>query len=225
MNVLVVEDDPQIAAVIRRGLEAEGYTVEHAADGPTGLRLGLKHPFRAIVLDIMLPGIHGYRVCAELRAAGVNTPVLMLTAKDGEYDEAEGLDIGADDYLRKPFSYVVLLARLRALIRRGGSTGDGVLRAGDLWLDTAGRRCGRGEQEIALTGQEFAVLRCLIRAPGQVLSKAEILDDAWDMAYNGAPSIVEVYISMLRRKIDHPFGQHSIETVRGAGYRLVADGA
>ncbi|MGA5135265.1 response regulator transcription factor [Streptomyces olivoreticuli] len=224
MNILVVEDDPQVAAALRRGLEAEGYVVEQAADGLLGLQMGTRHPYQAIVLDIMLPGVHGYRVCAELRKAGVETPILMLTAKDGEYDEAEGLDTGADDYLRKPFSYVVFLARLRALIRRGG-TRDGVLRAGDLWLNPVARRCGRDEMEIRLTSQEFAVLHCLIRSAGQVLSKAEILDDAWDMAFDGDPAIVEVYISTLRRKIDHPFGRRGIETVRGAGYRLVADGA
>ncbi|MFC5722327.1 response regulator transcription factor [Streptomyces gamaensis] len=224
MDILVIEDDPHVAAALRRGLEAEGYSVEHAADGLHGLQLALRHTYMAIVLDIMLPGVHGYRICAELRRAGVHTPILMLTAKDGEYDQAEGLDTGADDYLCKPFSYVVFLARLRALIRRGG-TRDTVLRADDLWLDQSARRCGRGETEIRLTGQEFAVLHCLLRSAGQVLSKLEILDDAWDMAYDGDPGIVQVYISLLRRKVDQPFGRRSIQTVRRAGYRLTADGA
>lgn len=224
MSILVVEDDPQVGAALRRGLEAEGYAVDHATDGLTGLQLAQRRSYQAIILDIMLPGVHGYRVCAELRAAGVHTPVLMLTAKDGEHDEAEGLDTGADDYLTKPFSYVVLCARLRALIRRGGGTGGGTLRHGDLWLDPVTRRCGRGESEVAVTAREFAVLKCLLQTPGAVLSKTDILDEVWDVAYAGGPGIVEVYISTLRRKIDTPFGRHSIETVRGAGYRLVEDG-
>ncbi|WP_372412449.1 response regulator transcription factor [Streptomyces luteireticuli] len=223
MNILVVEDDPEVGAALRRGLEAEGYTVELATDGLTGLQLAQRRPYHAIILDVLLPGVHGYRVCAELRAAGVHTPVLMLTAKDGEHDQAEGLDTGADDYLTKPFSYVVLCARLRALIRRGGTT-TGTLRCGDLWLDAVARRCGRGDTEIALTAREFAVLTCLAQAPGTVMSKTDILDEVWDMAYDGGPSIVEVYISTLRRKIDAPFGRRSIETVRGAGYRLVDNG-
>ncbi|MGW5115259.1 response regulator transcription factor [Streptomyces noursei] len=224
MDILVVEDDPQVSAALRRGLEAEGYTVEHAADGLTGLQLAQRRHYQAIILDVMLPSVHGYRVCAELRAAGVDTPVLMLTAKDGEHDEAEGLDTGADDYLTKPFSYVVLCARLRALIRRGAGSGGGLLRCGDLWLDPASRRSGRGKTEVALTTREFAVLRCLIQSPSTVVAKTEILDEVWDMAYDGGTAIVEVYVSTLRRKIDAPFGRHSIETVRGAGYRLVDDG-
>ncbi|MFJ8314138.1 MULTISPECIES: response regulator transcription factor [unclassified Streptomyces] len=226
MEILVVEDDQQVAAALRRGLEAEGYVVDIAADGITGLRLAERHQYQAVVLDIMLPGLNGYRVCAELRKAGVATPILMLTAKDGEYDEAEGLDTGADDYLTKPFSYVVFMARLRALIRRGGATApDKVLHAGDLWLDPGARRCGRGETQISLTTREFEVLLCLARSGGQVRSKTEILGEVWDMAYDSGPAIVEVYISTLRRKVDAPFGRHSIETVRGAGYRLANDGA
>lgn len=223
MDILLVEDDPQIAAAVRRGLDAEGFIVTHTADGRDGLQLARTRLYHAIILDVMLPGLHGDVLCSRLRASGLDTPVLMLTAKGGTHDEAMALDTGADDYLRKPFSYAVLLARLRALIRRSGAPADdGMLRAGDLWLDTAGRRCGRDEQQIELTGQEFAVLHCLIRTPGQVLSKSQILDDAWDMAYTGGTSIVEVYVSMLRRKIDQPFGRRSLRTVRGAGYRLDA---
>ncbi|MFJ9947855.1 response regulator [Kitasatospora sp. NPDC091207] len=219
MEILVVEDDPQVAAAVRRGLEAEGYTVDLAPDGLTGLRLARRHAYRAIVLDIMLPGLNGYKVCEALREGGTTTPILMLTAKDGEYDEAEGLDTGADDYLVKPFSYLVFLARLRALLRRSAAPGA-LLRVGGLWMDPAARRCGRGDTEITLTEREFAVLRCLAEHPGEVLSKRRIVDEVWDIAFDGEESIVEVYISMLRRKVDTPFGLRSITTVRGAGYRL-----
>lgn len=215
----MVEDDPQVAAAVRRGLEAEGYTVDLAPDGLTGLRLAQRHAYRAIVLDIMLPGLNGYKVCEALREGGSTTPILMLTAKDGEYDEAEGLDTGADDYLTKPFSYLVFLARLRALLRRSATPGA-LLRVGGLWMDPAARRCGRDNAEITLTEREFAVLRFLAEHPGEVLSKRRIVDEVWDIAFDGAESIVEVYISMLRRKVDTPFGLRSITTVRGAGYRL-----
>jgi DNA-binding response OmpR family regulator len=171
-----------------------------------------------VVLDIMLPGMNGYRICAALRAAGHEMPILMLTAKDGEYDEAEGLDTGADDYLTKPFSYVVLVARIRALLRRRGGSASPVLTAGTLRMDTAARRVHRGEDEIALTAKEFAVLEQLVLRAGEVVSKADILEHVWDFAYEGDPNIVEVYISTLRRKI----GAASIRTVRGAGYRLEA---
>ena len=224
MDVLVVEDDPDMATAVRRGLESEGWTVDVAGDGATGLRLARRHDYQAIILDIMLPALNGYRVCAERRQAGVRTPILMLTAKDGEWDEAEALDTGADDYLRKPFAYVVLLARLRALIRRGGADG-GLLRVGDLWIDPAGRRAGRGEQPVELTAREFDVLLCLARCQGQALSRRAIVDEVWDLAYDGEPTIVEVYVSALRRKIDAPFGRRSLETVRGIGYRLADDGA
>ncbi|MGV9265103.1 response regulator transcription factor [Kitasatospora sp. NPDC003701] len=219
MEILVVEDDPQVAAAVRRGLEAEGYTVDLAPDGLTGLRLARRHAYRAIVLDIMLPGLNGYKVCEALREGGSTTPILMLTAKDGEYDEAEGLDTGADDYLTKPFSYLVFLARLRALLRRSATPGA-LLRVGGLWMDPAARRCGRDNAEITLTEREFAVLRFLAEHPGEVLSKRRIVDEVWDIAFDGEESIVEVYISMLRRKVDTPFGLRSITTVRGAGYRL-----
>ncbi|MER5886751.1 response regulator transcription factor [Streptomyces sp. NPDC001941] len=226
MDVLVIEDDPQIARALRQGLEAEGYTVQHTADGLTGLQYALRHPYQVIVLDVMLPGVHGYRICAELRRAKVLTPILMLTAKNGEHDETEGLDTGADDYLTKPFSYPVLLARLRALIRRGAHArraGDRLLRTGTLWVDPGSYRCGRGTEEIALTAREFAVLAVLARGHGQVVPKQDILDEAWEGAYDGSTAIVEVYVSALRRKIDAPFQRRSIQTVHGVGYRLVDD--
>ncbi|WP_411103003.1 response regulator transcription factor [Streptomyces sp. cmx-4-9] len=221
-DILVVEDDPQLGPALRRGLAAEGYRVELVGDGTRGLERALTGDHALIVLDIMLPGLNGYRICSALRAAGVDTPVLMLTAKDGDYDEAEGLDTGADDYLVKPFSSVVLLARLRALLRRGGA-GAGprsVLRAGDLWVDLATRRAGRGGDELALTPKEFGILACLMHTPDEPVSKEAILDEVWDPAYTGGTAIVEVYISALRKKADAPFGTHSIQTVRGHGYRL-----
>ncbi|MFQ6196095.1 response regulator transcription factor [Streptomyces sp. NPDC000405] len=221
-DILIVEDDPQLGPALRRGLTAEGYRVELVRDGNTGLERALAGDHALIVLDIMLPGLNGYRVCAALRSAGLRTPVLMLTAKDGEYDEAEGLDTGADDYLVKPFSSVVLLARLRALLRRGttATAGRSVLRAGDLWVDLTLHRAGRGPVEFALTPKEFAILTCLARTPDHPVSKEEILDEVWDPAYTGGTAIVEVYISALRKKVDAPFATHSIETVRGYGYRL-----
>ncbi|MGK5638970.1 response regulator transcription factor [Streptomyces sp. URMC 126] len=221
-DILVVEDDPQLGPALRRGLTAEGYRVELVRDGTTGLERALTGDHSVIVLDIMLPGLNGYRICSALRAAGLTTPVLMLTAKGGEYDEAEGLDTGADDYLVKPFSSVVLLARLRALLRRGaGAAADrSVLRVGDLWADITSRRAGRGDTEFALTPKEFAILTCLLHAPDRPVSKEEILDEVWDPAYTGGTGIVEVYISTLRKKVDAPFATHSIETVRGHGYRL-----
>ncbi|MFD5146801.1 response regulator transcription factor [Streptomyces sp. NPDC058401] len=223
-DILVVEDDPQLGPALRRGLAAEGYRVELISNGTHGLERALAGDHAVIVLDIMLPGLNGYRICSALRAAGVDTPVLMLTAKDGDYDEAEGLDTGADDYLVKPFSSVVLLARLRALLRRGRTATDrgSVLRAGDLWVDLAARRAGRGSCELALTPTELAILTCLMHTPDQVVSKEAILDEVWDPAYAGGTAIVEVYISALRKKVDTPFGTHSIDTVRGHGYRLDA---
>ena len=221
MAILVVEDERDLAASLRRGLVAEGYVVDVVHDGREGLERGCHHPYQAIVLDLMLPGLNGYRVCAELRQARVPTPVLVLTAKDGEYDEADALDIGADDYLSKPFSYVVLVARLRALIRRGGAVRPAVLQVGDLLVDPAERRCRRGPVQIPLTAKEFAVLACLARRPGEVVSKIEIIDEVWDTAFDGDVNIVEVYVRTLRRKVDLPFGRRSLETVRGAGYRLV----
>lgn len=223
MRVLVVEDERRLAETLQWGLEADGYAVDVAHDGNDGLLLAQQHPYQVIILDIMLPGLNGYRVCAALRQQGVSTPILMLTAKNGEYDEAEALDTGADDFLSKPFSYLVLTARLRALMRRGPSAGTAVLQIGDLVIDPGKRTCRRGGQDITLTTKEFAVLECLARQSGQVVSKMDILDQVWDMAYEGDPNIVEVYVSALRRKVDAPFGRHTIGTVRGVGYRLVAD--
>jgi DNA-binding response OmpR family regulator len=177
-----------------------------------------------MVLDIMLPGMNGYQVCAALRDQGNWTPILMLTAKDGEYDEAEALDTGADDFLSKPFSYVVLLARLRALVRRGATQRRAALTVGDLHLDPADRSCHRGAESVKLSPREFAVLEYLMRRAGQVVSKAELLDHVWDFGFTGDANVVEVYVGYLRRKLDAPFGRHTIETVRGAGYRMVEEG-
>jgi DNA-binding response OmpR family regulator len=223
MRILVVDDERELTASLRHGLLAEGYAVDVAYDGREGLRLARAHPYHAVILDIMLPSLNGYRVCGHLRRDGVTTPVLMLTAKDGEYDEAEALDTGADDYLAKPFSYVVLVARLRALIRRGGAVRPALIRIGDLSIDQAERRCRRGQVEVALTAKQFAVLACLGRRAGDVVTKAEVIDEVWDMAFEGDVNIVEVYVRALRRRVDLPFARHSIETVRGAGYRLVND--
>ncbi|MFI0406824.1 response regulator transcription factor [Actinomadura sp. 3N508] len=198
--------------------------VETVHDGAEGLDLALGGEFDLIILDIMLPGMNGYRVCAALRAAGDDTPILMLTAKDGEYDEAEGLDTGADDYLTKPFSYVVLVARIRALLRRRTRGAAPSIVLGDLTVDPGARRVFRGEAEVELTAKEFAVLEHLASNAGQVVSKTQIMEAVWDFAYAGDPNIVEVYVSALRRKLDVPFGRRSITTVRGAGYRLARDG-
>jgi DNA-binding response OmpR family regulator len=224
MRLLIVEDEKRLAVALAGGLGADGYAVDLAHDGVTGLRRALEQEYDLIVLDIMLPGLNGYRVCAQLREAGRETPILMLTAKDGEYDEAEGLDTGADDYLTKPFSYVVLQARIRALLRRRSGTRSQQLAVGDLTLDTAALRAARDGTPIGLTTKEFAVLEYLALRAGHVVSKSDIIDHVWDIAYDGDPNIVEVYISALRRKIDAPFDRHSITTVRGAGYRLDADG-
>jgi len=224
VRVLVIEDEEALAEGVRRGLEAEGFATDVATNGLDGLHLAREHPYDAIVLDILLPGLNGYRVCAELRDAGVWTPILMLTAKDGEFDEAEALDTGADDFVTKPFSYVALVARLRALIRRGARERPAVLAAGDLRLDPAEHRAWRGEVEVSLTTRERALLEFLLRHAGEVCSKTDILDHVWDGSFDGDLNIVEVYIGHLRAKVDRPFGRASIETVRGAGYRLAADG-
>ena len=223
MRVLVVEDEAALAEGVRRGLEAEGFATDVAANGVDGLWMATEHPYDAIVLDILLPGMNGYKVCAELRAAGVWTPILMLTAKDGDLDEAEALDTGADDYVTKPFSYVALVARLRALIRRGGAERPAVLESGDLRLDPAEHRVWRGEVELSLTAREIALLEYLLRRAGEVCSKTDIVDHVWDGSFDGDLNIVEVYIAHLRAKIDRPFGRASIQTVRGAGYRVTAD--
>jgi DNA-binding response OmpR family regulator len=224
MRVLVVEDEAAMAESLRRGLEAEGFAVDVAADGEEGLWLARENPYDAIVLDVMLPRINGYVVCRTLREEKNWTPVVMLTAKDGELDEAEGLDTGADDFVTKPFSFVVLLARLRAVMRRRGTERPVVLEAGDLRLDPAERRAWRGDVRLDLTAREFAILRYLLSRAGDVVAKAEIMAHVWDFAFDGSPNIVEVYVSSLRKKIDTPFERRSIETVRGAGYRLARDG-
>jgi DNA-binding response OmpR family regulator len=219
MRLLIVEDERRLARSLAQGLTAEGFAVDVVHTGTDGLHQATEHSYDLIILDIMLPGLNGYRVCAALRAAGDETPILMLTAKDGEYDEAEGLDTGADDYLTKPFSYVVLVARVRALLRRrGGRSAAPEIRVGDLTVDRAARRVSRGGREVALTAKEFAVLEYLAGRAGEVVAKAEILEHGWDFAYDGDPNIVEVYVSALRRKL----GPGLIHTVRGAGYRLEA---
>ncbi|HUR07467.1 MAG TPA: response regulator transcription factor [Nonomuraea sp.] len=222
MRVLLVEDEQRLADLVKGGLAGEGFAVDVAYDGRDGLWMASENAYDVIVLDVMLPRLNGYTVCSRLREAGNWTPIMMLTAKDGIYDEAEALDTGADDYLAKPFSYVVLLARLRALVRRGGRERPVTITVGDLVVDPAGLRCHRGEVQIALTPKEFAVLHGLARRAGEVVSKSELLAQAWDFAYDGDPNIVEVYISALRRKIDQPFGRTTLVTVRGAGYRLEA---
>ncbi len=224
MRVLVVEDERRLARAVKVGLEAEGFAVDVAHDGTDGLWLAREHTFDAIVLDLMLPGINGYKVCSTLREEGNWTPIVMLTAKDGEWDQVEGLDTGADDYLTKPFSFPVLVARLRAVARRGAVERPTVLEVGDLRLDPAARRAWRGDDELSLTAREHALLAFLMRHPGDVVSKQQILDAVWDVAFDGDPNIVEVYVRHLRNKIDRPFGREAIETLRGAGYRLASNG-
>ena len=224
MRVLVVEDERRLAEGLRAGLVADGFAVNVAYTGTDGLWLAREEPFDAIVLDLMLPGVNGYRICHILRAEGVWTPILVLTAKDGVCDEVEGLDTGADDYMTKPFSHAVLVARLRALLRRGARERPAVLSAGDLRLDPASRRAWRGATELTLTSREVSLLEVLLRRSGEVLSKRQILEQAWDADFDGDPNIVEVYVRRLREKMDRPFRRSAIETVRGAGYRLAADG-
>ncbi len=224
LRVLVVEDERNLAETVRRGLTEEGFVVEVAHDGVEGLWMATEHPFDVIVLDIMLPKLNGYKVLEQLRERSVWTPVLMLTAKDGEYDQTDAFDLGGDDYLTKPFSFIVLVARIRALIRRGAPERPVVLAAGDLSLDPGRRRVSRAEQEISLTAREYGLLEYLMQHRGYVVSKSEILDGVWDPAFEGDANVVEVYIRYLRQKIDVPFGRRAIETVRGLGYRLVADG-
>ncbi|MEV4524395.1 response regulator transcription factor [Micromonospora tulbaghiae] len=216
MRLLVVEDETRLAAALRRGLSAEGFVVDVAATGPEGLDAARHGEYDAMILDVMLPGLSGYEVVRRLRAEQRWLPVLMLSAKDGEYDQADGLDCGADDYLTKPFSYVVLLARLRALLRRGAPRRPTVLTVGDLRLDPARRRVTRADAEVVLTSREYALLDYLMCRPGEVVSKTELLDHVWDASVDTAPNAVEVYVGYLRRKI----GRERLETVRGAGYRL-----
>ncbi len=224
MRVLLVEDERTLASALAKGLSAEGFTVEVAQDGKLGYWMARNNHYDLIVLDILLPGMNGYKICSSLRKAGVWIPILMLTAKDGELDEAEALDGGADDYLKKPFSFVVLLARIRALLRRGASERPSVLSAGDLALDPASHGVTRAEEKIVLTAREFSLLELLMRRSGQVMSKREILAAVWGEDFEGDPNIVEVYVGYLRRKVDTPFGRRAIQTLRGVGYMLDPDG-
>ena len=220
MRVLVVEDDPEMGAALSVGLGAEGLVVDVASDGVDGLWMAQENAYDLIVLDIMLPRMSGYELCKRLREAGSTVPILMLTAKDGEYDEADALDLGADDYLSKPFSYIVLLARIRALLRRAPADRSPTLTLGDLSLDPATRQCHRGDVAITLTSREFDLLEYLMRNRDVVLSRARIAEHVWDVELDIESNVVEVYVSHLRQKIDNPFGRHDIETVRGVGYRI-----
>jgi DNA-binding response OmpR family regulator len=220
VKLLLVEDDKKIAVAVKRGLEAEGFTVDVALDGNDGLWMASEGTYDAIVLDILLPGRNGYRICGDLRAAKDWTPILMLTAKDGDLDEAEAFETGADDYLSKPFSFPVLVGRLRALLRRAGGRTPTPLDVGDLRIDPAARRVWRGDDEIRCTAREFEVLEFFVRRAGQVLTKREIVGGVWDYDFDGDLNIVEVYVRRLRRKIDEPYRRVSIQTIRGAGYRL-----
>ena len=223
MRVLIVEDEVKMAGLLRRGLRAEGMAADVAARGEDALWMAGSTEYDAIVLDVMLPGIDGFEVCRRLRADGVWAPVLMLTARDGVSDRVAGLDGGADDYLTKPFSYAELLARLRALARRGAVERPSELEVGELRLDPATRRVWRGETEITLSAKEFTLLETFMRRPGEVLSRFQLLEHAWDYEYENRSNVVDSFVRLLRRKVDRPFDAHSIETVRGAGYRLRED--
>ena len=224
VRVLVVEDNEAMADAVQRGLIAEGFGVDVAADGVDGLWRAREHPYDVIVLDIMLPGVNGYEICRTLRAEAVTTPILMLTAKDGEYDIAEGLDLGADDYLTKPFSFVVLVARVRALARRGNPVpGSQTIRVGPLRVDTATHRCSLDGQSVRLTAREYALLETLARRVDEPLTRSELLDRVWGCDHDGGSNVVDVYIGYLRKKLAvHADGPGLIETVRGVGYRLVS---
>lgn len=224
MRVLLVEDDRHLAEVTRRGLSREGFVVDLAADGEAGLLSASTNEYDVIVLDINLPKLNGYDVLKAVRAHQIWTPVLMLTAKDGEYDQVDAFDLGADDYLTKPFSFVILTARLRALARRGGTERPTKLTVGDLTLDLAAHRVHRGQTEIVLTAREFELLAFLMANAGQAVTKQQILEGVWDTYYDGDPNVVEVYIGYLRKKIDAPFGTASIETLRNVGYRFRSTG-
>jgi two-component system, OmpR family, response regulator len=224
MNVLVVEDEVKMAALIRRGLEEEGLAVDIAGAGEEALTMARASMYDAIVLDVILPGIDGFETCRRLRGAGVEAPVLMLTARGALEDRVAGLDGGADDYLTKPFSFAELLARLRALVRRGQAERPTIAEVGNLRLDPASRQVWRGETEIDLSAKEFVLLETFMRSPGHVLTRAHLLDRAWEYDFEHRSNVIEVYVRYLRRKIDAPFGVRSIETVRGAGYRLRKDG-
>jgi two-component system OmpR family response regulator len=224
MRVLIVEDESKLAQLLRRGLTKEGMAVDVVDDGEEAVPRAEATDYDAIILDVMLPGIDGFEVCRQLRDAEVWSPVLMLTARDSVSDRVAGLDRGADDYLTKPFSYAELLARLRALVRRGRAERPTELEVGDLRLDPATKRAWRGDSEVELSAKEFSLLETFMRRPGQVLSRFELLEHAWDYEYENRSNVVDSYVRFLRRKIDKPFGVESIETVRGAGYRLREDG-
>ncbi len=224
MRILVVEDDPKISSAVARGLEAEGFAVEVAANGDDGWWLAGEGSFDLIILDLMLPGRNGFVICRDLRAAGNWVPILMLTAKDGELDEAEGLDTGADDYLTKPFAFPVLLARVRSLLRRAARRDPVPLAVGSLAIDPTGRRVSVHETEVELTRREFDVLEYLVRRAGQAVTKDELLNGVWGFDFAGDPNIVEVYVGRLRRKLDDPFGTNHIATLRGVGYRIADHG-
>ena len=224
MRVLVVEDEVRLAEALRRGLQAEGFAVDVANGGTEGFRLAKESPYDIILLDIMLPGINGFKLCAMLRQAEIWCPIMMLTAKDGELDEAEALDTGADDFLSKPFSFTVLLARIRALMRRSTTSRPAQLGVDDLLLDPASHEVRRDNTSIDLTAREFSLLELLLRRKGEVLTKSDILEHVWDYDFEGDSNIVEVYVGYLRKKIDAPFGTKTIRTIRGVGY-LVKDGS
>ncbi|MEO6471865.1 MAG: response regulator transcription factor [Aeromicrobium sp.] len=224
MRVLLIEDEPRLAETIKRGLTDHGFVVDIANNGQDGLWSATEHEFDAIVLDIMLPMINGYKVLEQLRARKVWTPVLMLTAKDGEYDQVDAFDLGADDYLTKPFSFMVLVARIRALIRRGAPERPVVLTSGDLTLDPVSRSVTRGDQEISLTPREFNLLEYFMQSAGKAVTKSEILGSVWDSAFEGDQNVVEVYVRYLRLKLDIPFDRQSIITLRGVGYRFDPEG-
>ncbi|TMK19712.1 MAG: response regulator transcription factor [Actinobacteria bacterium] len=219
MRVLVVEDEPKMARILRRGLEDEGYAIDTAPDGIDGLHMATENDYDAVILDVMLPGHDGFEVCRKMRSRSRWAPVLMLTARDGVTDRVQGLDAGADDYLSKPFSFEELLARVRALVRRGAVERPPVLRVGDLTMDPATRRVERAGKAVSLTPKEYALLEYFMRNPGVVLSRTRILDHVWDYNYDGASNVVDVYVKYLRRKIDTD-GEPSLKTVRGAGYLL-----
>jgi two-component system OmpR family response regulator len=224
MRLLVVEDDVKMADMLRRGLGEEGSAVDLAGSGEDALWMAGATAYDALILDVMLPGIDGFETCRRLRADGVWAPVLLLTARDAVEDRVEGLDGGADDYLAKPFSFAELSARLRALVRRGRPERPAVLTAGGLRLDPARRRVWRGDDEIGLSAKEFALLEAFMRRPGEVLTRLDLLEGAWDFAYENRSNVVDVYVRRLREKVDRPFGTDTIETVRGAGYRLATEG-
>ncbi len=223
MRILVVEDEPKLAGLLERGLVEEGHAADVARTGEDALWMARAVEYDAIVLDLMLPGVSGIEVCRNLRESSVWSPVLMLTARDSVEDRVAGLDAGADDYLPKPFSFAELLARLRSLARRGQPERPAVLEVGDLRLDPSARQVWRGDSEIDLSAKEFALLETFMRRPGQVLSRNQLLEHAWDIAYENKSNVVDVYVRYLREKIDRPFGVESLETLRGAGYRLRGD--